>query len=218
MGRRKRLAQTQSGAEGMQSLPALLHRNATEFGDTPAYREKEFGIWQCWTWAEAAKEIRAIALGFLELGVEKGDHIAVIVATSGALLVDGGCSDGGRGSSASVSDSVAEEMAYVLEHCGAKFVVCGDQEQVDKVIEIQENLHQVKHILYTDKRGMRKYDHSQMNALEDIMAEGSAGHARFRYRAGQAYRGDHYDDTCVMLYTSGQQASPRRGAVESECH
>ena len=78
MGRRGRLAQTQSGAEGVHSLPALLHRNATQFGDAPAYREKEFGIWQCWTWAETAKEIRAIALGFLELGVEKGDHIAVI--------------------------------------------------------------------------------------------------------------------------------------------
>ena len=74
----KELVDTPNGAGGLTSVPALLHRNAKSFGDQPAYREKEFGIWQCWTWAEAAKEIRAIALGFLELGVEKGDHIAVI--------------------------------------------------------------------------------------------------------------------------------------------
>ena len=222
MGRRERLAQTQSGAEGMHSLPALLHRNVTQFGDVPAYREKAFGIWQCWTWAEAAREIRAIALGFLELGVEKGDHIAVIgrnrpahywsmVAAQmvGAVPVP------------LYQDAVAEEMAYVLEHCGAKYVVCGDQEQVDKVIEIQENLHQVKHILYTDKRGMRKYDHSQMNALDDIMAEGSAGHARFDAELDKRISDITYDDTCVMLYTSGTTGKPKgvvlsnRNVIES---
>ncbi|KUJ73633.1 long-chain fatty acid--CoA ligase [Ruegeria marisrubri] len=216
------MAQTQSGAEGLHSLPALLHRNATQFGDAPAYREKEFGIWQCWTWAEAAAEIRALALGFLELGVEKGDHIAVIgrnrpahywsmVAAQmvGAVPVP------------LYQDSVAEEMAYVLEHCGAKYVVCGDQEQVDKVIEIQENLHQVKHILYTDKRGMRKYDHSQMNALEDIMAEGRAGHFRFDAELDRRISEITYDDTCVMLYTSGTTGKPKgvvlsnRNVIES---
>ncbi|SHE29854.1 long-chain acyl-CoA synthetase [Ruegeria intermedia] len=216
------MAQTQSGAEGMHSLPALLHRNATQFGDAPAYREKEFGIWQCWTWAETAAEIRALALGFLELGVEKGDHIAVIgrnrpahywsmVAAQmvGAVPVP------------LYQDSVAEEMAYVLEHCGAKYVVCGDQEQVDKVIEIQENLHQVKHILYTDKRGMRKYDHSQMNALEDIMAEGRAGHYRFDAELDRRISEITYDDTCVMLYTSGTTGKPKgvvlsnRNVIES---
>ena len=222
MGRRKTLAQTQSGAEGLHSLPALLHRNATQFGGAPAYREKEFGIWQCWTWAEAATEIRALALGFLELGVEKGDHIAVIgrnrpahywsmVAAQmvGAVPVP------------LYQDSVAEEMAYVLEHCGANYVVCGDQEQVDKVIEIQENLHQVKHILYTDKRGMRKYDHSQMNALEDIMAEGRAGHYRFDDELDRRISEITYDDTCVMLYTSGTTGKPKgvvlsnRNVIES---
>ncbi|MCE8533843.1 long-chain fatty acid--CoA ligase [Ruegeria pomeroyi] len=216
------MAQTQSGAEGLQSLPALLNRNATQFGDRPAYREKEFGIWQCWTWAETAAEIRALALGFLELGVAKGDHVAVIgrnrpahywsmVAAQmvGAVPVP------------LYQDAVAEEMAYVMEHCGAKFVVCGDQEQVDKVIEIQETVHQVQHILYTDKRGMRKYDHSQMNALEDLMAEGRAGHYRFDAELDRRIAEITYDDTCVMLYTSGTTGKPKgvvlsnRNVIES---
>ncbi len=60
----------------------------------------------------------------------------------------------------------------VLDHRGARFVVCGDQEQVDKVLEVQDRLPGIDHILYLDKRGMRKYDHSRMNALADIAAEG----------------------------------------------
>ena len=62
LGRRKTLAQTQSGAEGLQSLPALLERNAREFGDKPAFREKEYGIWQAWTWAQTAEEVEAVII------------------------------------------------------------------------------------------------------------------------------------------------------------
>ena len=62
----------------LRSVPALLARNVARFGGRPAYREKEYGIWQSWTWAQAADEIRALALGFLALGVKPGDHVAII--------------------------------------------------------------------------------------------------------------------------------------------
>lgn len=208
--------------EGLHSIPALLARNVAAFGDRPAYREKEFGIWQAWTWAEAAAEIRALALGYLEVGVAKGDYIAIIgrnrpahywsmVAAQmvGAVPVP------------LYQDAVAEEMAYVLDHCGASYVVCGDQEQVDKVLEIQERLSGIKHIFYTDKRGMRKYDHSSMNALADIMAEGRAGHQRFDAELDARIAAITYDDTCVMLYTSGTTGKPKgvvlsnRNVIES---
>ena len=51
------LSASQKDADALQSLPALLERNATRFASKPAYREKEFGIWQSWTWAETAREI-----------------------------------------------------------------------------------------------------------------------------------------------------------------
>ena len=63
---------------GFASIPALLKRNATEFGSKAAYREKEFGIWQTWTWAEAEKEIENLALGLINMGVNEGDFVAII--------------------------------------------------------------------------------------------------------------------------------------------
>jgi len=172
------------GQESAQSIPALLARNVARYGGYPAYREKEFGIWQSWSWAEAAEEIRAMALGFLSLGVERGDYIAIIgrnrpmhywsmVAAQmcGAIPVP------------LYQDAAADEMAYVMEHCGARFVVCGDQEQVDKIVEIEDRIHAITHVTYTDKRGMRKYDHSRMNALEDVQAEGRAGNQRLLSRS-----------------------------------
>ncbi len=193
-----------------QSIPALLARNAARWGGYPAYREKEFGIWQSWTWAETAAEVRAIALGFMSLGIERGDHVAIIGRNRPALYWSMVAAEMcGAVPVPLYQDAVADEMAYVLDHCGARFVVCGDQEQVDKVLEVQDRLPGIHHIAYLDKRGMRKYDHSGMNALADISAEGLAGHHRFEEELNRRTAELTYDHTCVMLYTSGTTGKPK---------
>ncbi len=65
-------------------------------------------------------------------------------------------------------DAVVEEMSYILEHCGARFVIAGDQEQVDKVFEIQDDLKDFEHLIYLDARGMRKSAHSRLHDLRAL--------------------------------------------------
>ena len=197
--------------DGLQSIPALLARNAAQWGGLTAYREKEFGIWQSWTWAATADEVRAIALGFLSIGMERGDHVAIIGRNRPALywsmVAAQMC---GAVPVPLYQDAVAEEMAYVLDHCGARFVVAGDQEQVDKVLEVQERLPGISHIAYLDRRGMRKYDHSRMNALADIAAEGRAGHHRFEAsKIGEIVPGaDFYDYADKYLSDNAKLIAP----------
>ena len=52
----------------LSSIPKLLERNIRAHGHRPAYREKEYGIWQSWTWAEAGAEIEALPWGFWTSG------------------------------------------------------------------------------------------------------------------------------------------------------
>ncbi|TDE36048.1 AMP-binding protein [Antarcticimicrobium sediminis] len=216
------MAQTQSGAEGLLSLPALLHRNATTFATAPAYREKEFGIWQSWNWAETEQEIEALALGLINLGVNEGDFIAIIghnrpylywamvaAQSVGAIPVP------------LYQDAVAEEMAYVLGHCGARFVIVSDQEQVDKVVEVQDQLHQFEHLIYLDPRGLRKYDHSHLHEYRHVQEQGRAAHDEFIADLKARRAKLTYDSTCVMLYTSGTTGKPKgvvlsnRNVIES---
>ncbi|WP_327787013.1 AMP-binding protein [Rhabdonatronobacter sediminivivens] len=192
------------------SIPALLARNASRYGAKTAYREKEFGIWQHWTWSETAEEIRAMALGFLALGMERGDYVAIIGRNRPALYWSMVAAQSvGAIPVPLYQDAVAEEMAYVLDHCGARFVVAGDQEQVDKVIEVQETVTCIEQILYLDKRGMRKYDHSRMNWLEDVQTEGRAAAQRLGAKLDKRTAELTYDHTCVMLYTSGTTGKPK---------
>ena len=201
----------QSGkARREDSIPALLQRNADLRGQLPANREKEFGIWQSWTWSDVARETRQLALGFLELGVQPGDHIAVIgrnrprlywsmVATqmTGAVPVP------------IYQDAVADEMAYVLDHCAARFVIAGDQEQVDKVLEAQDRLPALEQLVYLDPRGLRNYDHSRMHALLDVQAEGKAAEERRGAELDSRIAALDGSSTCVMLYTSGTTGNPK---------
>ncbi len=204
------MAYTLVSADGPQSVPALLHRNAKQFADAPAYREKEFGIWQSWTWAQTRDEVEALALGFLELGAAEGDFIAIIGrnrpylywAMMAAEMV-------GVVPVPLYQDANAEEMAYVLDHCGARFVVAGDQEQVDKVLEVQDQLTQFERIIYLDPRGLRKYDHAKLDqytAVQDMGRKARDKHiAELEARQAKLT----YDSTGVMLYTSGTTGKPK---------
>ncbi|RME17427.1 MAG: long-chain fatty acid--CoA ligase [Alphaproteobacteria bacterium] len=192
------------------SIPALLKRNVERFGNRPAYREKEFGIWQCWTWAEAAEEIDALAMGLLALGIERGDHVAIIGRNRPglywAMVAAQKC---GAVPVPLYQDAVAAEMEYVLDHAGARFVICGDQEQVDKVIEVQERVHHIEQVIYYDKRGLRKYDHTHLNWYRDVQAEGRAGHARLAPELARREAELTEKSPCVMLYTSGTTGKPK---------
>ena len=194
----------------LDSIPGLLARNAQDFGDKPAYREKEFGIWQSWTWSEALYQVDSLALGLLTLGAEKGDHIAIagrnrpylywsmLAAQSiGAVPVP------------IYQDAVGDEIAYVLDHCNARFIVAGDQEQVDKVIDIQDNLEGLEHIIYLDARGLRKYDHSKLTQFQKLQETGRQLEPTLSAELAQRKAKMTYDDTCVMLYTSGTTGRPK---------
>lgn len=194
----------------LDTVPKLIaHHIRTKPAQT-AYREKEFGIWQSWTWQEAGEEMRALAMGMIGRGLKAGDHVAIIGRNRPyfywAMVA---CQSAGAIPVPIYQDSVASEMAYVLDHCSARFIVAENQEQVDKVLEVQDQLKNLEHIIYLDPRGMRKYDHTRLTTYRDIQAEGRANADKISGKMDKIIAKTTGQDTCAMLYTSGTTGRPK---------
>ena len=205
----------QSSDVALDTMPKLLARNVAEFGDSPAYREKDLGIWQTWTWTEASSEVMNLAKGLIDLGIKEADHVAVIgrnrpylywsllaIQHIGAVPVP------------LYQDAVAEEMEYILTHCNATFAIVGDQEQVDKIYEISGSLKGFKDIVYVDPKGLRKYDKTKLHDFDSIIKRGKNDTGKLASQLESRIAKIDGDTTCVLCYTSGTTGKSK-GVVQT---
>ena len=194
----------------LDTVPKLIAHHIQTKPTQTAYREKEFGIWQSWTWQEAGEEMRALAMGMMGRGLKPGDHVAIIGRNRPyfywAMIA---CQSVGAIPVPIYQDSVATEMAYVLDHCSARFIIAENQEQVDKILEIQNQLKNLDHVIYVDPRGMRKYDHSKLSTYRDIQNEGRDHANALASKMDDIIKKSKGQDTCAMLYTSGTTGRPK---------
>ena len=110
-------------------------------------------------------------------------------------------------------DSVADEMAYVLEHAEVTVAVVEDQEQVDKIISVADRLSRLSHIVYDEPRGLRDYDHARLKSFTTTFRSSAARNlprdpdalARGRARSTAARAAT----SSVILYTSGTTGRPK---------
>ena len=195
------------------TFPKILLRNARVFADRPSMREKDLGIWQTWTWSQVLEEIRSFSIGLQDAGFKPGDRIAIIGANRPRLYWSMVAAQSLGGVPVPLySDSVAEEMAYVLEHAEVRFACVEDQEQVDKLLSMSEQLPKLEHIVYDDTRGLRDYDHTRLHSFEQLQVNGRAALAADGAREKAWLEGiaaAKGADLAVMLYTSGTTGRPK---------
>jgi len=198
------------------TFPKLLVRNAETFGDRKvAMREKEFGIWQEFTWKEYHEHVKYFSLGMVSLGLHSGDKVAIIgdnrpewvwgeVAAQAAGAVPLGL----------YQDSTLKEVSYIIDHSDASFVLAEDQEQVDKILDMKEQLPKVRYIIYSDPRGMRGYKQPFLLDFKEVENFGRELEQRDPELFAKNVAATKYEDLAFICYTSGTTGFPK-GAMLS---
>ena len=195
-----------------RSLPALLVKNAKRFGDgRVALREKEFGIWQSVTWRQYLEHVRNFSLGLIALGLKPGQAIGIIgdnrpewiyaeLAAQAAGAIPFGI----------FQDSILSEVAYIIDHSGAAMIVAEDQEQVDKILDLKDQLPRLKKIIYTDAKGLWDYEEKDiLIEFIDIERLGRQIHQKEPERFDKNVRAISENDLAIVCYTSGTTGNPK---------
>lgn len=198
----------------MDTLISHIHQHARQRPDSIAIRQKRYGIWEPTTWADLFENIKALALGLVELGLEPKSKMLIIgdncmewalieFATIAARSVCVGA----------YQDMLTNEVTYMLSASGARFVAAGDQEQVDKFLAIWDTIsQQIDRIIVWDIRGMGDYldQYPFLITFAEVLERGRKILASDPDRFGRELL-DHTSasETVLMLPTSGTTGLPK---------
>jgi long-chain acyl-CoA synthetase len=192
------------------TFPKLLLLHARVRGALPAIREKDLGIWQTWTWRHFADEVRALACALADLGLKRGDHMA-LVGDNRPRVYAAMCAAQCLGAIPVplYQDAVAAEMAFPIQNAEIAHALAEDQEQVDKLLEILPSCPTLKHIIYDEPRGMRSYTQPELKSYDTLLESGRAALTRDPAFLEAEIAKGRGEDTAIMLFTSGTTATPK---------
>ncbi|MFW6147521.1 MAG: AMP-binding protein [Thermodesulfobacteriota bacterium] len=201
------------------TLPQMLEQQSQTLGSKRiAIREKNFGIWQAYTWDDYFQYTKKVALGFAALGLKRSEHIGIITNNHPEwLFTELGGQALGAVTLNLFTSSVAKELAFGLGRVQALFVIAEDQEQVDKLLEVKDELSFVKKIIYIDPTSMRTYaDNPWLISFQELLNLGNDFEKRNpNYFENELHKGKP-DETALMIMTSGTTGLPKLTMISHE--
>ena len=193
------------------TFPKLLIERARKYGSRKiALREKDLGIWQSFTWEDYLEKVKYFSLGMISLGFQPGDKISVIGDNKPEWLIAELAAQAAGGFGTGIyQDSILKEVTYIINHSETKFVIAEDQEQVDKILDMREELPDVKKVIYYDPKGMSKYRSDLLAYFPDVIEMGKEYEKTHPGQFERNVENTRPDDVAWICTTSGTTGFPK---------
>lgn len=215
----KRLDQETLASLENYTFPQILSKYAERLGEKGiAIREKAYGIWLTYTWKDYLSYTRRVAMGLKSLGLQKGQNVGLIVDNHPEwLFAELGAQSMGGVTVPFFTSAVAKELSGGLNRIQAVYVFAQDQEQVDKLLEMRDQLGHVRRIIYIDPTGMRTYrqDPWLLSFKELLNLGDQLDKEQPELFAKELWAGKS-SDVALMIMTSGTTGVPKLVMLKHE--
>ena len=196
------------------TLPHIFLGKVKKYGDRVALREKDFGIWQEISWNRYCDHVRHFCLGMVELGLKPDDHVSIFGGNEPEwLYADLATQSAGAVAVGVYPTNPAKEAKYVIGHSESIFVVCDDQEQVDKVLEVKDELPLLRKIFVMDMKGLRRYTDPTIMSFESVEEIGRKAEQKDPDRYYKLVDRLSPENVAIMVYTSGTTGPPKGAMI-----
>jgi long-chain acyl-CoA synthetase len=196
------------------TLPKLLLRNAHQFSDRVALREKDLGIWKQVTWKGYYEHVRDFAMGLKTMEFEPGDKVAILGDNCCEWLYADMATQCISGVAIGIYPTdVASQVKYILDNSDSKFIVVRDQEQVDKVLQVRDRLPLLKKVIVIDMKGLRRYKDPLLISFEAVETLGQELHAARPLFFEESIQATRAQDVAIIVYTSGTTGDPKGAMI-----
>lgn len=195
----------------LETLPLALRDNYRRLGSgSIAMRVKDRGIWREYTWEDYFLKVKWLCLGLKSLGLDKGDKVSILGENKPEWFwAELAAQSAGCAAVGIFTDCLPSEVRYYVEHSDSTFVVAHDQEQVDKLLEIKDQLPRLKKVIFWDPKGLWGYDDHLLMQLDEVI---EIGRAYEKSRPGlfdEMLDAGKGEDVAVICYTSGTTGLPK---------
>ncbi|WP_243020518.1 AMP-dependent synthetase/ligase [Simplicispira sedimenti] len=212
------LSQIQPGRADVvpgDTIPALFWNAVRQRGDRVWLRQKELGIWKSWTWMQTAEAVREIAAGLQALGLQRGQTASILANTVVEwVLADLAVLSCGAVSNGIYPTDAASQVQYLCEDSSTRILFAEDDEQLDKALEVREQLPLLQKIVVFDMKGLRDLDDPDVISLDALRALGRQWLAEHPDCVERSSAACQPEDLAILVYTSGTTGKPK-GAMHS---
>jgi len=203
--------------DGQDTIVKLFAHRCASLGARTAHREKDFGIWKSYSWADYWTHAAWVGMGLRALGLQRGQVVSILSEDrrEWAYFDLGIQAVGGIASGVYTTDS-ATQLAYLLTDSQSRFLIVENEEQLDKYLEIADSAPDVQKVIVLEDEGLHALSDPRVMFLADLYALGKQAHEAEPNIFADEIAKSQPGDTALLIYTSGTTGMPKGAMLSNE--